>query len=579
MRREARIQARNGRIGQGLADLTRDFARFAGARLWLLLALMVAGSIAEGFGLLMIVPLAAIALGETSQLPSWVAAPFGRLEPDQGVLLAAALFLFAMALRSLLLLWRDSLRGRLEADYRASLQLRAAATLAEAGWGKASRIGQAGMQSLLLNDVPRAVICLAHVIEVGVAAIFLSVQFLLVASLSPALALFALVILAPALLLLRRSAQRLSRSGEALTQGSEDSTGAGMRLHSGLKSALAQGSTNEFLGEYRASLQRLAGEYSRFARDLSVTRQLSAFGTAVAAVVLLIAGGRFLNLPFPVLAASLLLFARMAGPAVSLLQSAQRAIAAGPAFTALELRLGPLSEKARVATARAEPLDWSRLDLDRASYRHDTGHGFDGRSLSLQRGQWLGLRGPSGVGKTTLVDLIVGLHEPQNGAVLVDGRPLAGERLERWRAGIAYLGQDGLVFADSVAANLAAGQGEIDDRRMWEALEAVGLSDRIRAFAGGLHHPLGEGGSALSGGERQRLLIARAILRRPTLVILDEATAALDPAAEAVVLEALRKLPGRPAAILIAHRESSLEHCETVLDIRHSALGGPTVGR
>jgi ABC-type multidrug transport system fused ATPase/permease subunit len=557
-------------IARALAMLGRDFARFAGSRLWLLLALMVGGSIAEGFGLLMIVPLAAIALGEVARLPQWVAGPLERLDPDQALAMAAALFLLAMALRSVLLVWRDSLRGRLEASYRASLQLRAAATLAEAGWNKASRIGQAGMQSLLLNDVPRAILGLAYLLEVAVAGIFLAVQLSLAAFLSPALALFAVVVLAPALILLRGTTRRLGRSGEALTRGAEDSTAAGIRLHSGLKSALAQGSVAPFLGEYRSSLERLAGEYSRFTRDLALSRQLSAFATGVAAVLLLLAGARFLELPFAVLAASLVLFARMAAPAVGLLQSAQQAIAMAPAFSAIERRLGPLRDARITDEANAPPLDWSRLDLDETAYRHDSGRGVGPITLSLERGMWLGLRGPSAAGKTTLADLIACLHHPQQGSMTVDGKALDRQRLEQWRAGIAYLGQDGLVFADSVAANLTAGQSSIDEVAMWEALESVGLAGRVRSFPDGLHHPLGEGGSTLSGGERQRLLIARAMLRRPTLIILDEATAALDPDAEAGVLSALHSLGSRPAAILIAHRESTLGHCQNVIDLQHS---------
>jgi ATP-binding cassette subfamily C protein len=558
------------RIARPLGTLGRDFGRFAGSRLWLLLALMVAGSVAEGFGLLMIVPLAAIALGQASQLPQWIAAPLQGFDPDRALLAAAALFLLAMALRAMLLVWRDSLRGRLEASYRASLQLRAAATLAQAGWTQASRIGQAGMQSLLLNDVPRAVLCVAFLLDFAVASIFLSVQVVLAAFLSPALALFALVVLAPALILLRASSRRLGRSGEALTRGAEDSTASGIRLHSGLKSALAQGSIGQFLGEYRASLDRLAGEYSRFARDLALSRQLSAFATGVAAVLLLVVGARLLELPFPVLAASLVLFARMAAPAVGLLQSAQQAIATAPAFSAIERRLGPLQSESIDEGSAVPALDWSRAELKDGAFFHDSGRGVSPVSLTLERGAWLGLRGPSAAGKTTLADLIVGLHQPQQGSLLVDGNALYGERLAQWRSGIAYLGQDGLVFADSVAANLAAGQSAIDAAAMWDVLEAVGLAERVRSFATGLHQPLGEGGSTLSGGERQRLLVARAMLRRPTLIILDEATAALDPEAEVGVLSSLRRLDSRPAAVIIAHRDSTLGHCETVVDIRHS---------
>lgn len=563
--------AQTSKFAGAFGALWSDFARFAGPRLWLLLGLMVAGSIAEGFGLLMIVPLAAVALREASELPRWIAAPLSDIDPNQALLIAAGLFLLAMALRSLLLVGRDWLRGQLEAGYRASLQLRAAATLAQAGWAKASRMGEAGMQSLLLNDVPRAVLCLSYLLDVAVAAIFLLVQLVLAAFLSPALALFAMAVLAPAFMLLRATSRRLGRSGDAITRGAEDSTASGIRLQSGLKSALAQGSVGQFLTEYGSSLGEVAGEYQRFARDLALSRQLSAFATGVAAVLLLVVGARLLDLAFPVLAASLVLFARMAAPAAGLLQSAQRVIATAPAFAAIERRLGRLRDAPMANGPAAPPLDWSRAELRDAGFLHESGRGLSPVTLTLERGKWLGLRGRSAAGKTTLVDVIVGLHQPQQGLMTVDGKPLCERRLEQWRAGIAYLGQDGLVFSDSVAANLAAGRAELDECAMWDALQSVGLADRVRSFAEGLHHPLGEGGSMLSGGERQRLLIARAMLRRPTLIILDEATAALDPDAEAAVLSAVRALDSRPAAILIAHRDSTLGHCETVIDVQHSS--------
>jgi ABC-type multidrug transport system fused ATPase/permease subunit len=109
------------------------------------------------------------------------------------------------------------------------------------------------------------------------------------------------------------------------------------------------------------------------------------------------------------------------------------------------------------------------------------------------------------------------------------------------------------------------------DDELWRMLELVGLSERIRALPGGLDENVGDRGSQLSGGERQRLVIVRALLRRPTLLILDEATAALDPDAEAELLGRLKELEPRPAALVVAHRESTLKHCDSVLAIQHGA--------
>ncbi len=566
-----------------LAALIRDFSTFAGPRLWLAIGLMLAGALAEGFGLLLIVPLAAIALNQESALPDWIEGPLRELGAGADLGGAIALFLVAMGLRSLLLFHRENLRAQLQTGYKSDLQLRAASTLAAGGWTKASRIGQAGMQSLLLNEVPRATLAVTYMLEFAVASIMLAVQLMLAALLSLQMVGSALLVLVPIVLVARRFGRRFTRSGQAFITWSEDSTNAGLRLQSGLKAALAQGTVPSFLEEYRSSLAGLERAMVGYDRDFSASRQIMAFATAVAAVLLLVAGARIFDLSFPVLVASLVLFARMAAPASSLLESAHQVAAFAPAFGAIGDRLGPLVRCASPAAdtwgPHAAPLEWSRIELSGAGYRHDSGGGIDDVTLALERGEWLGLRGASGAGKSTLADLVTGLIAPQQGTIRVDGSPLAGTTLERWRMGLAYVGQDGLVFADSVGANLAADRGQVGEDEMWWALELVGLAERVRAFPSCLDHFLGERGSSFSGGERQRLLIARAILRRPAMLILDEATAALDPEAESAILDRLRGLEARPAALVIAHRESTLAYCDSRLSIQHGRAEVNSSGR
>ncbi len=135
------------------------------------------------------------------------------------------------------------------------------------------------------------------------------------------------------------------------------------------------------------------------------------------------------------------------------------------------------------------------------------------------------------------------------------------------------------MFDDSIRGNLLAEGARADEPALWAALELAGLAKRVRAFPGGLDEPVGDRGSQLSGGERQRLAIARAMLRSPSLLILDEATAALDAKSEAELIDRLRALEPRPAALVVAHRESTLAHCDRVVAIGHGKVeksGDPT---
>jgi ATP-binding cassette subfamily C protein len=552
----------------GARALLLDYRNFAGAGLWLALAIMLLAAVAEGFGLLMIVPLASIAIGEggrrLGQFAPWVA----NIPSNQRFLVALALFIGAMAARSALLYARDVQTSRLETGYERSLRLRAAATLAARGWSFAGRIGQAGMQSLLLNDVPRSALAINYAQQFAISLVMLVVQLALTAVLSPSLTLVAVAVLVAGGLGAVRWMRRGVMSGIAIHETATESADSGFRLHAGLKAALAQGTIEPFLAEYGRTLTAAASQMVKFTRDYSAAQQLAAVGAALAAALLLFVGVRILHLPFPVLLASLVLFARMSGPAQRLQQAAQNIAALAPSFAAIRRRLGELVDAPASAASHA-PLQWSVLTLDAAGFEHQPGLGLSGISIALKPGEWIGLAGPSGVGKTTLVDLVAGLLRPNSGSVRIDGAPLDDAMLDQWRAGLAYVGQDGNLFNDSVRGNLLAEGAAASDDKLWQMLDTVGLGGRIRAFPSGLDESVGDRGSQLSGGERQRLVIARALLREPSLLILDEATAALDPESEAALLERLRSLKPKPAALLVAHRETTLAHCDSVLRIQH----------
>jgi ATP-binding cassette subfamily C protein len=556
--------------GAGAAKaLFRDYRSFAGPRFPLALALMLGGAIAEGCGILMIVPLIAFAIDGAHmprQLQFLVDMTQG-LRPENRLLVAIALFLTAMILRSVLLYARDMLLVRLHSEHEASMQVRAAVVLAGRGWPFAAGIGQAGMQSLLLNDLGRAALAVTFAQQAVVALFMLAAQVALALFLSPTMTAIALAIIVAGYALSWRWIRKAGRTGMTLTAAFDESTAAGFRLHAGLKAALAQGTVPQFIGEYRSSLHHVIRTWTGIASDSAFLRQSSAVAAAIAASVLLLVGARIVELPFALLLPLLVLFARMSGPAQALQQSFQAAAVAAPAFAAVEARIGPLPRDAHLPQPPRDPLDWTELTLDRVGFEHVAGAGLLDASLVLRAGEWVGIGGASGAGKTTLLDLVAGLLEPQHGVIRVDGAELGGRTLERWRDQLAYLGQGDLLFDDSVRGNLIADGVSAPDEDLWAALETVGLGRRIAALPAGLDQRVGDRGSSLSGGERQRLALARALLRKPRLLILDEATSALDGPSEAQLIAALRALQPRPAALLVAHRDATLAACDRQVSI------------
>ena len=188
--------------------------------------------------------------------------------------------------------------------------------------------------------------------------------------------------------------------------------------------------------------------------------------------------------------------------------------------------------------------------------------------LTLPAGSCTALTGPTGGGKTTVADLVLGLLTPREGAILADGRDIR-EDLAGWRKITAYVPQFIYLLNDTVRANVAFGvpPDEVDEARFRAALEAAQLTETVAALPNGADTVIGDNGVGLSGGQRQRLGIARALYRRPQLLILDEATSALDQQTEADVVAALEHLRGKLTMLVIAHRLSTIETCDRRVEI------------
>ena len=206
------------------------------------------------------------------------------------------------------------------------------------------------------------------------------------------------------------------------------------------------------------------------------------------------------------------------------------------------------------------------------SYLYPGGGGVKDISFTIAPGSFTGIAGPSGAGKTTLIDLLITLLAPQSGEIDVGGTVLRGGHATGWRDGLAYVPQEGFLFHDSIRRNLSWGSSDIDDAALWRALAFVDAEALVRALPEQLDTVVGERGARLSGGERQRLAIARAMLRQPRMLVLDEATNAIDAASEALLLDRLRALDPRPTIVMISHRAETMTWCDQVITIERGSM-------
>ena len=203
----------------------------------------------------------------------------------------------------------------------------------------------------------------------------------------------------------------------------------------------------------------------------------------------------------------------------------------------------------------------------------DDGHElFRDLTLSIRKGERIGIRGASGAGKTTLFNLLLGLYEPTGGEITIDGTPLTAANRRAWQNRIGYVSQNLFIADGSFAANVALGvpDDEIDRGRVAEALEAARLGEFVAGLAKSMDTHVGECGCRLSGGQRQRIGIARALYRRADVLFFDEATSALDSRTEEEINRSIAELAARDEGltlVVIAHRESSLEYCTRIITI------------
>ncbi|MEM7634535.1 MAG: ABC transporter ATP-binding protein [Pseudomonadota bacterium] len=243
---------------------------------------------------------------------------------------------------------------------------------------------------------------------------------------------------------------------------------------------------------------------------------------------------------------------------ISVVRRLQRFLQRGAELEASYYAVHEMSEKLTRETERSGGAQDITLNdgcaFDHVTFAHEDRPTVENVSLFIPSGKITVLQGPSGAGKTTIVDLLLGLHEPASGHITIDGRPLDQMSLKAWRSNIGYVPQELSLLHASLRDNIALGNTELTDDDIMDALRLADGEDFVSGLPDGLDSNAGEMGGRLSGGQRQRIALARALVGRPKLLILDEVTSALDPETEASICKNALGLAGEFTIIAITHR-------------------------
>jgi ATP-binding cassette, subfamily B, bacterial MsbA len=537
----------------------------------LLVILGVAASLAEAVGIGLLIPLLGLMLqpgdpDSLSNVERTVRALMVDADGDVRYGLAAGLILMLIVLKTLILaayaFVASSMTGRIAMDMRVALWDRVAN--AEMSWFSRSDHGR--LLNIIENQTHRATEALASLTMLVVSLCTVVVFGAFLVALSAPLALVVFLIGMPIFLAIRQLTAVANRFGLELGRSHSALAGSVIDLLSAMK-------TIRVFNQQPAETQRFSDSANRvrqaFLRAEVLRRVLGPVLELIYLPVFfaVVGFGLYQGVGLPVLLAFLLLLFRMQAP-LKIVDGARVQLAeCTPALEDVEWLLATApDERIRSGGRKSTGLRTSlRIEDVHFAYPDTSAPVLRGVSAELRHGEVVALVGPSGSGKSTLVSLLLGLYVPDSGRILVDGESLEGLDLRSWREHVSFAGQDGDLVTGSVAHNIAYGAPTAPPEALEAAARSAHAHDFLVASPMGYNSDVGARGALLSGGQRQRIALARALVREPDLLVLDEATNAVDTATELAIHSAIAELAGRSTILIIAHRTSTLMHADRVL--------------
>jgi ATP-binding cassette subfamily C protein len=477
------------------------------------------------------------------------------LNPTLPLVLLA--FLAFAAVQSGLQRAHSVLSAGVQYDVVSSLRESLYRAIAGAHWVFLARRRASDVMQLLVGEVDRVGTATSYVLDLSASTVIAVAYVTIAAVISPAATACVLAATGLFALLLRARIHRAHHLGREATEARRQLHGAAHDYFAGLKTAKSYDSEDRHVHAFV--------QLSRRVRDVAVNtiagyarlRQATTTGTAAVLVLVVYVSIEIVALSSAQLLVLLFVFARLMPRLNALLEGTQVFVSVLPAVDVIDQLHATCDAHRESDATSVRPVTFTReIRLDRVSFSYeiDRSPALRTVNLAIPAGTLTAIVGPSGAGKSTLADVLLGLLAPDEGTVRLDGAPIAPDQWRSWRALVGYVPQDVFLHHASVRDNLLWSHPGASEDDLWRALQAASAMEFVRSLPAGLDTLLGDRGLLVSGGERQRLALARALLRKPRLLILDEPTASVDPQNEGAILEALNRVRGSTTIILITHR-------------------------
>jgi ATP-binding cassette subfamily C protein len=531
---------------------------------------LLVASVMEGVGLASLLPVLYIATDQDaseSAVSQFVGSflEFFSLSPELGPLLA--LTITALVLKSLITFFALTFVGYTAADVVTDLRRKIVSNLLNVRWRYLVNQPSGRIANVISHDATRAAnaysLSAMTIAMIGQAIVMMTVALVV----SFKLAIIALVVGGLTMSALHLLVKASKKAGKAQTTRTKKLVVFLTDTLANLKLIRAMNRQEPFAGLLEKRISRLR----KALRQVVFTREAVANFQDIVMSIFLGVGFYVLYknfaIPLPELLVSGIVIAKSVSALGKVQKSYQKAVVLQSAFVVTRELIEETANDPEPPRGHVVPEFDTGLRFENVSFAYESEPVLRDINLTIRKGELTVFLGPSGAGKSTIVDLIFSLYRPNSGMLSIDSVPINEIDVKAWRNQLGYVPQDVILLHDTVAANLTLGDQSITEEQIWEALELAGVDDAVRELPEGLETMVGERGMRFSGGQRQRLALARALVRKPRLLVLDEVTSALDHDTAQRVAASIADLLPQTTILAVTHRPEFVDIADQIYRI------------